>query len=414
MTATPSRGAAKRPRRSTIARAVAAALALALAPAVALVGAPPPAAYSAAVADYPTWDEVKKAKQDEAAAKALRSRLEGRLAALEDEVARTKAEAEKKGEEYYAAQQAHDEQVIVTQNLRSQAATAQADADAAYSRAAVLIAQLSKTGGNDVTTRLFGASESPDSLLYQIQTSDLLSGRNSRLYEEATQLQNTADSLAAQAAVAEEKLDELRVIAEQKLKEAQAAAQAAQEQYERTQVEIAEVRARVEYLAGVREQMIADYNAGIAAQWGSGAGGELSATGWARPSAGYISSQFGNRLHPIYGYWRLHTGVDLAGQGCGAPIRAAHLGTVVYAGWSGDLGNFIEIQHPGGIRTGYAHIAPGGIGVHIGQEVGSGQLIAKVGTTGGSTGCHLHFMVRVNGVLTDPVPFLRNQGISLG
>src|SRR5690606_7900027 len=143
MTATPSRGAAKRPRRSTIARAVAAALALALAPAVALVGAPPPAAYSAAVADYPTWDEVKKAKQDEAAAKALRSRLEGRLAALEDEVARTKAEAEKKGEEYYAAQQAHDEQVIVTQNLRSQAATAQADADAAYSRAAVLIAQLS-------------------------------------------------------------------------------------------------------------------------------------------------------------------------------------------------------------------------------------------------------------------------------
>lgn len=412
MTVTPSRGAGKRTHRRAIARAIAAALALAIAPTIALVGAPVPAAYSA-VADYPSWEDVKKAQRDEAAAKALKAQLERTLKALEDEVARTQAEAEKKGEEYYAAQQAYDEQVLVTENLLEQAADAQIEADAAFQRAAVLIAQLSRTGGNDVTTRIFGASGSPDALLYQIQTSDLLSGRNGRVYEEATQLQNIADSLAEQAAVAQTKLDELREIAEQKFKEAQAAAEAAQQKFEETQVEIAEVRARVEYLEGVRKQTIADYNEGLA-QWGAGAGGELSASGWARPSAGYISSHFGNRYHPIYHYWRLHTGVDLAGQGCGAPIRAAHMGTVVYAGWSGDLGNFIEIQHPGGIRTGYAHIMPGGIGVHIGQEVGSGQVIAKVGTTGGSTGCHLHFMVRVNGNLTDPVPFLRNQGIRLG
>lgn len=413
MTATPSRGAGQRTRRRTLARAVAAALAIALAPTIGLVGAPAPAAYSAP-GDYPSWEDVKQAKQNEAAAKALQGQLEAQLKALEDEVARTQAEAQKKGEEYYAAQQAYDEQVIVTQNLLDQASAAQEKASAAYERAAVLIAQLSKTGGDDVTTRLFGATGSPDALLRQIQTSDLISGRNGRVYEEAKQLQNIADSLGEQAAVAQTKLDELRIIAEQKFQEAQAAAEAAQRKFEETQVEIAEVRARVEYLAGIREQTIADYNAGLAAQWGSGAGGELSASGWARPAAGYISSHFGNRLHPIYGYWRLHTGVDLAGQGCGAPIRAAHMGTVVYAGWSGDLGNFIEIQHPGGIRTGYAHIQNGGIGVHIGQEVGSGQHIARVGTTGGSTGCHLHFMVRVNGNLTDPVTFLRNQGISLG
>jgi len=66
------------------------------------------------------------------------------------------------------------------------------------------------------------------------------------------------------------------------------------------------------------------------------------------------------------------------------------------------------------VETGYAHIVAGGTLVTIGQYVGPGQLIAKVGSTGGSTGCHLHFIVRINGALTDPLPFMRDRGVTLG
>jgi len=110
----------------------------------------------------------------------------------------------------------------------------------------------------------------------------------------------------------------------------------------------------------------------------------------------------------------LHTGQDISGTGCGTPIYAAHSGTVTYAGPYSDLGNFIQLDNGGGITTGYGHIINGGILVHIGQHVAPGQQIAKVGSTGASLGCHLHFIVRVNGALTDPLPFMRNRGITLG
>jgi murein DD-endopeptidase MepM/ murein hydrolase activator NlpD len=89
---------------------------------------------------------------------------------------------------------------------------------------------------------------------------------------------------------------------------------------------------------------------------------------------------------------------------------------VTYAGWYGSWGYYVEVNHGDGTGTGYAHIQAGQIAVGIGQEVSPGQPIARVGSTGQSTGCHLHYIVRVNGNrdITDPVPFMRNQGITLG
>jgi murein DD-endopeptidase MepM/ murein hydrolase activator NlpD len=159
-----------------------------------------------------------------------------------------------------------------------------------------------------------------------------------------------------------------------------------------------------DYLAGVRATIAAAADLGA---------GEISATGWARPAAGRITSGFGYRVHPKYGTWRLHTGTDI-GAACNNNIYAAHSGTVVYAGWYGTYGNWVLIDNGDGISTGYAHIVNGGIKVQVGQEVGVGQPIAKVGTTGASTGCHLHYEVRINGVATDSVPFMRNQGITIG
>ncbi|MEO8263847.1 MAG: M23 family metallopeptidase, partial [Pseudolysinimonas sp.] len=84
------------------------------------------------------------------------------------------------------------------------------------------------------------------------------------------------------------------------------------------------------------------------------------------------------------------------------------------AGWNGTLGNYVQINHGDGTSTGYGHIMGGGVLVGYGQFVAAGQQIARVGTTGASTGCHLHFITRINGQLTDPVPFMAARGIRLG
>ena len=120
------------------------------------------------------------------------------------------------------------------------------------------------------------------------------------------------------------------------------------------------------------------------------------------------------RYHPIYHVWKLHSGTDIAGGGYNAPIYAAADGRVVYAGYYSDLGYYIKIDHGGGIVTGYAHINTGGMLVSVGEIVIAGQQIAKAGSTGGSTGPHLHFMVYQNGVLTNPVTFMQDRGVTLG
>jgi len=413
---TSSRGARDAGRTSVVARGIrvlAGAAALSLL-AVAGILAPAPA-FSVQTADYPSWEEVVAAQKNEANAKALRASLEGQLQGLQDEAQRTQDEANAKGEIYAEAQQAYDEQSIITQSLLDQTAAAQAEADEAYAVAAQVIAEMSKGGaGTDLTPRLFTSPGSPDVLLNRLEISRVLGERYAGLYSKALELRNTADALADQAEVAKTLLEELRIIAEKAFQVAQAAAIAAAEKLEQTEKEIVEVRSRIEYLAGLRQATTAEYNAGIQAQWGAGAEGQISQTGYARPHSGYITSHFGMRFNPVSGVWQLHTGTDLAGGGCGAPIRAAHAGTVTYAGWQGSWGYYVQIDHGDGTGSGYAHIQAGGIGVHIGQEVGPGQQIAKVGSTGQSTGCHLHFIIRKNGQVTDPVEFMRNQGAALG
>ena len=121
-----------------------------------------------------------------------------------------------------------------------------------------------------------------------------------------------------------------------------------------------------------------------------------------RPSEGWISSEFGMRYHPILHYWRLHAGRDYAAD-CKTPIRAAASGTIISAGWGGGYGNRIEIDH-GIVRgvdlvTAYNHMSRYAV---RGGHVSRGQVIGYVGTTGSSTGCHLHFETYEDGVPKDP------------
>ncbi|NTW40842.1 MAG: M23 family metallopeptidase, partial [Cellulomonadaceae bacterium] len=142
--------------------------------------------------------------------------------------------------------------------------------------------------------------------------------------------------------------------------------------------------------------------------------GQVSATGWAVPGAGPITSVYGMRFHPIDKVWRLHSGTDLNGGGCDGPIWAAQDGVVTFTGFDTAGNGTITIDHGGGVQTSYLHEYASGILVHEGQTITAGQQIGRVGSSGQSTGCHLHFTVLINGSPTDPVPFMHDVGITLG
>lgn len=404
----PTRARIRRPSPRGI-RLIAAAAALALIPIGGIS-----AATAAPAADYPSWSDVQKAKKDEKKAKQAVAQIEALIASLAKQVEEANKVAEEKGAIYAEAQTAYDEQAYITDQLRTQAAAAQEEADEAKRSAGQLIAGLARGAGSDVTIQLFANGGDADALLYNLSTSQRYSETNQQLYERALQLQNTAQALVDQAEVAEALLEELRKAAEAAYEEALAALEAVQVALDAQMAHQVELEEQLAYLTGVRKATVAEYQEGIEEQYGSGAGGYISDSGWANPTSGYISSQFGNRYHPIYHVWKLHSGTDIAGGGFNSPIYAAGGGKVIYAGWYSDLGNFIKIQHSNGVVTGYGHINTGGILVKVGQTVAPGQPIAKVGSTGGSTGPHLHFMVYRNGVLTDPVPFMRDRGIKLG
>src|SRR5690606_18128216 len=110
--------------------------------------------------------------------------------------------------------------------------------------------------------------------------------------------------------------------------------------------------------------------------------------------------------------WRLHAGVDMTSQPAGSPVVAAAAGTVTAAGWSGGGGNTVTIDHGGGISTRYLHLATPSP-LRLGQAVPLGQRIGLEGSTGDSTGSHLHFEVHVQGDPVDPVPFMAQRGAAL-
>ena len=132
-------------------------------------------------------------------------------------------------------------------------------------------------------------------------------------------------------------------------------------------------------------------------QSASGSSGDgTSSSGLIWPVNGPITSGFGWR------WGRMHEGIDI-GVPCGTPIQAAASGTVIYSGWMDGYGNFVVIDHGNGLATAYGHQSA----IYVsGGSVSQGQSVGAVGSTGNSTGCHLHFEVRVNGNPVDPLGYL--------
>jgi murein DD-endopeptidase MepM/ murein hydrolase activator NlpD len=123
-----------------------------------------------------------------------------------------------------------------------------------------------------------------------------------------------------------------------------------------------------------------------------------------------LSSTFGDREHPVLGGVHMHKGLDLA-VASGTPVRAPADGVIEKASWFSSYGNFIEIAHGGNMETRYGHLS--GYNVVEGQQVHKGDVIGYVGSTGRSTGPHLHYEVRIGGEAVDPTPYMQMGQVAL-
>ncbi|MDX2271064.1 MAG: peptidoglycan DD-metalloendopeptidase family protein [Cyanobacteriota bacterium] len=224
-----------------------------------------------------------------------------------------------------------------------------------------------------------------------------------------TQLQEQSQDVTEQRIKVQEQRNEIALLNQElEIQQNQLEQQATTQQQlisrlksERTAYEAAQ--RRLEADSGRIEQMINQLIQQMAAQ-PSQQGIPVRGTGQFQfPIAARVTSPFGMRIHPIYGIPKMHNGIDF-GAGSGVPIKAADRATVLYAGWYGGYGNTVILNHGNGLTTLYAHNSS--LAVSTGQVVQKGQMIARVGSSGLSTGPHAHFEVRQRGRPVNPLSYL--------
>ncbi|MCU1526758.1 MAG: hypothetical protein JWP75_521 [Frondihabitans sp.] len=381
-----------------------------------------------AATSYPSWGDVAAAAKSQDKKSTEIRAIEKLISQLKSDVTTKQAEAAARGKALQQAQLNFDQQEKVKAALQAKADAADKIAKASEVRAGQLAAQLGRSGSNDISTNLLTDPGKAGNLLYKLGAMSKLTEQASAIYATAVQDRNTAQGSTDQAVVDAKALNDLANQAQTALVAAQAATEAAQAAVSEQNSNQDRLTAQLASIKSHRSLTEAAYNKGVvirraqeaaaakraaaAAEKASGLTGVPSSSGWTKPAGGYITSGYGMRWDPATHVYQLHAGTDL-GASCGSPILAAHSGTVIYAGPYGGYGNFILLDNGAGINTGYGHIVDGGIMVSVGQTVTVGQQIARVGSTGWSTGCHLHFETRVNTVATDAVPFMAARGVTL-
>lgn len=384
------------------------------------------------IADLPTWDDVQRAKNNQAATATKIAEIEALIVAVEAEVAETQRIADEAAAKLFEAEDQLFRAEERVSKLEEQAAASQAEAEQAAEQAAALVSQMYRSGGVDRNLDLFlRADESTaDELLDRLARMEKATERNTEISASAEQAMNSASSLADQAESARAERDKLRDEAEANRIEAAAAADAAMTRLaEQEQLKV-ELDARLDALKDTTAKTVAGYEervrlereaqlkrereererrereaaAGGGGGGGGGGGSAPPASGnWVRPLACcyWVSTEW-------WGYYG-HRALDLA-IGNWTPIYAASSGTVTASGWIGTYGYAVFIDHGGGLSTRYAHmIQPPN--VRVGNWVSAGQVIGYVGSTGNSTGPHLHFETLVYGVQQPPRDFMGARGI---
>ena len=425
--------------------------------------------------EYATWDDVVAAQGDIDRQNTLITEINGQIEELKNEVVLAEADSLVKGEDYSAASAKASDQQETHFSLQVQAEDAAATAETAERDAGAMAAAMSNRVGTDPTIELLTQPEGADDFLMSMSTLAKLGNRSGTVFDDAIASRNNADQLAEQAETALVELQRLERVAEDAYIEAVNAQTRVQLARDRAIDEGAELEAMLIPLMEHRDVVAADYQEGerlreeerrrieeerrrqeeerrrlaeeaaaeaaaaqqaAASQGGDGGGGSAPApdpvvessggggdggasapSGISYPmsSAAYVTSWWGYRLHPVGGYWAYHNGLDLVyayGNSCWMPLYAVTSGTVSYAGVMGTYGNMVDIQGSDGYtKFRYAHIIDGGINVWPGQWVEAGQVIGYIGSTGWSTGCHLHFEVHQGGDAVDPQVWLANRGM---
>lgn len=216
------------------------------------------------------------------------------------------------------------------------------------------------------------------------------------------ELSRTLDEVSAKRAevkAEEDRLEGLHSSRDRKLKDEQSA----KNQKQALLAETKENVARLKAIAAAEDAESARIASMLKNGSSKGSGRYAGSMAWPCPGHTRVSSQFGMRYHPILHYNRMHTGVDISAPS-GANLVAVGAGVVVSAGVSGGYGNCVMIDHGDGLVSVYAHMSR--ISVKKGQRLGTGQSIGAVGSTGLSTGPHLHFEIRVNGNPVNPLNYI--------
>jgi len=391
-----------------------------------------------AAAAGPSWQAVLAARDDESAKKKALADIQ---TALDDASARAEAartSADEAGRLLGEAQAAVDEATSTHELLEARRAEARETADSARQVVGQAAALMSRPGSGGMVGDLLAAGDGAQEVLKGLSLSSKLGENVGKLRERAQAADNLATSLTDQAAVALAERDRLAADAQSALDTAAQASLTAEADLAAVDDEKATLAAQVALLeddrmtleqAYAQAQAAAAAAAAAAARPAPAAGGGTGpvapgnggpgpgitvpdpGTGWVSAIRSYGSYQaYGYRVHPITGEYKLHAGADF-GAACGTPIYSVSAGRVSYAGPSSGYGNLIVVDHGGGVSSAYAHMERNGIYVSVGQQVAAGQNIAGVGTSGGSTGCHLHLEVRQGNVATDPMVFLASKGV---
>lgn len=314
--------------------------------------------------------------------------------------------------------------------LTSEVETGQQEVDASGEELSQVALDAYKGGGPPNPASVYVGSQDPQDAVDRSMNYKLtLASQGTRL-DELRDEQSVTESSADRVTAVEQEIADLKVEAE----EAQAAAEQAEADAEQKKQDLDDLYAaqiaqrdeletkKVQYQGDAEAledkgttldseiQALADEERERGSSGGSGGGaalGPVSGSGFLQPVAGRLNSNFGWRVHPIYGTRKLHKGVDFP-SACGTPVRAAADGRVSRAYHNSGAGNKIILTHGtmngSVITTSYHHLQ--GFAVSQGQSVQRGEVVGYIGTTGSSTGCHLHFEVHEDGTAVNPMNYL--------
>ncbi|MFZ9668347.1 MAG: murein hydrolase activator EnvC family protein [Solirubrobacterales bacterium] len=334
--------------------------------------------------------------------------LNGRIRAIETQVAALRVE-ERAAERRLADKQAELDVAVgelreAYGELRLLAKKLKVSLDTLRSR----LVAIYESGTTEVSDLVF-ASEDYGDLIERSEYIEQIQSSDEKLVARVRDLRDRQKKLVLKLKTVKERIEKVRdqiAEEEQALQVARAAVQSREDSLVAARGQrsaaLSQVDEQVGRLESIRADLQAEIQAEIAAASGvstlpAGPMSAPSAAGLVWPLSGTLTSGFG------YRWGRMHEGIDIA-VAEGTPVRAAKSGTVILASYYGGYGNYICVDHGGGLSTCYAHLS--GYASSTGQRVSQGQVIGYSGNTGSSTGPHLHFEVRINGAAQDPMGYL--------